>query len=148
MNLVLGIDPGIRGALAWLDCRTGCVTIEDIPRNKGGMDGYALAARIDAMQPMTRVAWIEAVTVWRSDGPKGAATFSRTYGEIRGIVIANMIPLAVVAPMQWRAHFGLSRKGKDGSVAKATELWGDSWGRRVDRAEAALIAKYGMDHTG
>lgn len=153
MRLILGIDPGKYGALAWLDPERGTVVVEDIPMHNGEMDGYALAAWIDAKQPETRIAWIERVTVWKTDGAKGAATFNRTYGEIRGVIMANMIPLADVSPKTWRKHEGIVTAGKSASIEKATEYWGGSWrrpgagGGRSDRAEAALIARYGWMHT-
>ena len=158
--IVCGIDPGLKGALAFYDGAT--MRIEDIPVlpvRKGGkvraeIDGYELARIIDAAGHIDHAA-IELVGAMPTDGAVQAFSFGRAFGELIGIMRAHFIPLQFPSPVKWRRAMGVpsSIKGdKQPAIARATALlpressaWvavrgnGDA-ATRSGRAEAALIA--------
>lgn len=153
MTLILGIDPGKTGALAWLNQKTGELNhIEDMPR----LDGAALGATLRDLlvEHPAVVAWVEKIGYM--PGQQGRATFSQHYGTILGALGAWDIPVRHVAASKWKRAAGLTkRKGETRTQTKtrsrqaAIELfpsWSNSFSRAKDdgRAEAALIALHGF----
>lgn len=151
MIRVLGIDPGINGALAFLT--DGALVVHDMPtlalqRNgkaKRELDGYGVARLIDDAFPVTAAA-IE-IANGRPGQDSGAdCSFCKLAGRLIGIVEANFIRHEPVAPVRWRRTVGIKAgAGKDASRARAAALFPEQsalFARVKDdgRAEAALIA--------
>ena len=150
---ILGIDPGLSGALSYL---TGDeLDIFDIPTNtvkrgksnKREVDFESLVRIINSRAESTSLAIIERVNAMPEQGISSTFQFGRTAGILEGIVAANFIAREYVVPRVWRAKVNV-RGGKDGSRARASELFPRSaalWARKKDdgRAESALIALYG-----
>jgi crossover junction endodeoxyribonuclease RuvC len=144
MNIV-GIDPGITGALAWWNYGT-VYGIEDMPVHASRVDGRAVGDLLYAWKP-------EAVYLeWTHPMPKNGSIASYSLGLNSGIIIGVVqtigIPLERVRPAAWKQAMGLRGKPKAASRGMATELWpllADRFRRVKDdgRAEAALIARYG-----
>ena len=91
---ILGIDPGLSGALALYDV-DGSLEVVDIPTlqlKKRVIDEYALARIIDDWSPRIREVWLEQVGTRPGEGAVGAFTFGRGYGLIRGICAASFPP--------------------------------------------------------
>jgi hypothetical protein len=97
---VIGIDPGLYGALCLYDPSSGTLEIEDVPTLNMGkgkarkmvVDVYGLARVVDAwMLPAgpLPVVWIEQVGVRPGEGAVGAFSFGRTVGLICGICAAH-----------------------------------------------------------
>ena len=148
-HLVLGIDPGQKGALAWYFANVPSrVAVEDMPVVAGQIDGAALARRIRMMEPSEAI--IEQVASRPGQGVSSVFTFGKGYGTVIGVLQACGVPVHFVTPAKWKAHFGLS-KDKDLSRAKAISLWPSCEGfeRKKDdgRAEAALLARYHAEKT-
>lgn len=162
MTVVLGIDPGLHGALCLMDDRV-IIDIADVPtvvcRRKSGkefheVDFYALANIIDAWVGAHQIARaaIEAVASRPSDGHVGAFSFGSTYGALRMALAAHFIPCVPIDTATWRKGVGIpartTRGDKAPVVARADSIWPDHkhlWrgprgGVIADRAEAALIA--------
>lgn len=148
---ILGIDPGLSGALALYDPEDGTLCIHDMPtterRGKRFVDEYELARIVDAWAPKIREAWLETATPRPGTGVGILATSLRNYGLIRGVIVANFIPLHDTPPATWKRAMGVT-KDKKTSRDKASELLPAHAPlfRRVkdsDRAEASLIALYG-----
>lgn len=147
---ILGIDPGLSGALALYDV-DGSLEVVDIPTlqlKKRVIDEYALARIIDDWSPRIREVWLEQVGTRPSEGAVGAFSFGRGYGLLRGICAASFLSIIDVTPATWKAAMKV-RGDKDASRAKAsalfprhTNLW--PLKKHDGRAEAALIARYGM----
>jgi len=158
--LILGVDPGLRGAAAFYD--GAAMRIEDIPvlpvrrsgKVRSEIDGYALSRIVDAAGHIDRAA-IELVGAMPTDGPVQAGAFMKAFGLIIGIIQSHFIPLDFVAPVKWRRAMCVppSVKGdKAPAIARATALlpqhssaWAAVRGNgdaatRSGRAEAALIA--------
>lgn len=149
--MILGIDPGLGGALALYNPAGDTLCVHDMPtttrRGKRVVDEYELARIVDAWARQIKQAWLEMATPRPGTGVGILATSLRNYGLIRGVIVANFIPLHDVPPATWKRAMGVT-KDKATSRAKACELLPEHAPlfRRVkdsDRAEAALIALYG-----
>jgi crossover junction endodeoxyribonuclease RuvC len=153
-SAILGIDPGLDGALAFLRSDGG-LEIFDMPVHRlqrGGkakreIDLYELARIVDAHGPITR-AFVELVGAMPGQGVSSTFQFGRSLGIVEGVLSAGFIPTDYVAPRRWRTTMGV-RDGKDGSRARASALMPSCvglWTRVKDdgRAEAVLIALYGQ----
>jgi hypothetical protein len=150
-SCILGIDPGLSGALALYDV-DGSLEVMDIPtlqmRTKRVIDEYALARIVDNWSSRVREVWLEQVGVRPGEGAVGAFTFGRGYGALRGICAANFLTIMDVTPATWKAALQV-RGDKDESRLRASTLFprhGGMWPlkKHDGRAEAALIALHGM----
>ena len=156
---VLGVDPGISGAVAFLRLSGGLpveLEIIDMPIGRSGkraqIDECALAGEIDARnkgEPFT-FAIIEQGGVRPQNGRVGAASLWLGIGVLRGIFAANFIPIETVSPHVWKSRMRVIGD-KDASRLRASAVlprWAKLWPLKRDhgRAEAALIAVYGANH--
>lgn len=153
--ITIGVDPGMHGALAFLDGDGQLVAVHDYPVSSDGalawIDGadlYALiGAQLAAMPKAPVTAWVERVGAMPMQGRTGIFTFGLATGSVLAVLQMHNVAIEFVTPVKWKGHFGLIRKPKDASLAKARLLypqapWFTNKGH-VDRAEAALIARYG-----
>ncbi len=146
--VILGIDPGLTGALALLS--DGVVEVFDMPTLKVLKSREVVwpevARWIDAAGHIDH-AVIERVATRPKMGKVGAFTFGYVAGGLRGIVSAHFIPITMVTPQRWKRDMGVP-KAKDAARARASELlpsYCNLFVRVKDhgRAEAALIALWG-----
>lgn len=150
--MILGIDPGLSGALA-LYRADGSLEIADMPTlqlKKRVINEYALARIIDDWSGSVREVWLEQVGVRPGEGAVGAFAFGRGYGLIRGLCAASFLPIVDVAPATWKRALKLTGD-KDAARAQASALfpaYASQFVRKKDdgRAEAALIALHGARH--
>ena len=158
MKLIVAIDPGLSGAVAFLDADLG-LEVFDMPvhklkrngKTKREVDRYELARIIDAHAPISH-AFVEQVGAMPGQGVSSMFQFGRSLGIVEGVLAANFVPTDYVTPRKWRSALGV-RAGKDGSRARASELMprhAGQWTRVKDdgRAEAALIALFGARELG
>lgn len=144
--LVLGVDPGATGAIAALDAVTGVLMwVEDMPSHEGVVSAPLAADLLDSWPIMT--AWVENVHSMPKQGVSSSFKFGRAFGTIVGVLGGARVPVEYVTPAVWKKQARLS-KDKGASRRAACELWPDRSDlfKRVkdaDRAEAALIARYG-----
>lgn len=140
--ILLGIDPGVQGALALFDKGEGRVTVHDMPDTTDTL--YEL---IKSFPPIT-VCMIEKPYYPKIIGMKNAAKIAEAYGRIKAVLFICGIPLREVAPRDWKAALRLSD-----NKAASRELAGaffpddaEQWKRVRDdgRAEASLLAWYGL----
>jgi len=155
MTLILGIDPGLDGALAFFDPDAGTLEIEDVPTltiskgksNKRVVDEVQLAGLFDRRAAEIKEVWLEKVGSRPGEGHAGAFSFGTTYGLLRGLTVAHFIPLYDVAPVTWKKALKVAGE-KDDARLRASQIMprhAHLWTRKKDhgRAEAALIAYYG-----
>lgn len=149
---ILGIDPGLGGALALYDI-DGSLEVVDMPtfqlKTKRVIDEYAVARIVDNWSSRIREVWLERVGVRPGEGAVGAFTFGRGYGLIRGVCTANFLTIVDVTPATWKAALKV-RGDKDESRLRASTLFpahGGNWPlkKHDGRAEASLIALHGMN---
>jgi len=152
--IVLGIDPGLTGALAFMENETAqLVALYDFPLNQRKV-GKRMQRRVAwqrLLSPEMRVllldtdqAFIEDVHAMPGQGVSSSFNFGRTVGGTEATMAAFSIPVTFVTPQAWQKRAGVVG-GKSSSRARAMELfpeWAERFTRVKDdgRADAALIA--------
>lgn len=153
--LLVGIDPGKSGAIAFLDPSSMALRIEDMPMAKSttGRDELDFRHLGQLLNPINtanrRIGVLERVSAMPRDGVAGAFSFGQSYGGLRMAVIGLGYEDRYVTPVTWKKHFRLSRdKGVSRAYAASRFPGYSSYFSRVKddgRAEAALIALYGAE---
>ena len=159
MTRIIGIDPGLNGAIAVLQGEH--LTIIDMPtmtierngKSKRQVSASDLAEIIKRFTPLEMnppIAFCERVSAMAGQGVTSVFSFGRSFGMIEGILAALKMPVTFVAPATWTRAIGRS-PGKDASRARAMELFPnyEYFFKRVKddgRADAALIAHWGRKH--
>lgn len=152
--MIIGIDPGITGAIAFI--HTNWSKVEDIPvmangkgktKVKNKVNGSALAEMLTNYDLKTATVYLERVSSMPGQGVASMFSMGDTFGCIRGVCAALGLPIEIITPQSWKKHYGL---GSDKEVvrAKAIELFPKApLSRKKDhnRAEALLIAMYGFN---
>lgn len=168
--LVMGIDPGLKGAIAIIDFRDLKIeTIIDMPlvktpknpKNPKGsksskkarehrvIDIATLALEIDSYVRETAVSYIEHNSSRPGQGLQSTYRFGYVSGLIHGATAALGIPVLSVRPEIWKGHLGLT-SDKTTSLNLARKMWPEyanqyfSLKKHSDRAEAALIAFFAV----
>lgn len=140
---VLGVDPGLTGALAFLDPDGKLIELEDMPCVGNVVNAHMIARLIQGYGPISQ-AVVEQAQTMPKQGISGAFNYGVGYGKILGVLAALDIPITHVSPSQWKKRWNLG-KDKNLSRQRATERWPD-WAesfklvKNDGRAEAALIA--------
>ena len=126
----LGIDPGLRGALALLDDRSRCVWVSPMPTlSRGGskrdideralFDKLALAYEVSGAQ---LVAHVEKVGAMPKQGVSSTFTFGAGWGLVRGMLCGLSIPYDLITPQAWKKVM-LAGMEKGSEAAVARRLW-------------------------
>lgn len=140
--ILLGIDPGVQGALALLDKDENRVTVHDMPDTTD-----TLLSLVQSFPPV-QIGMIEKPFYPKIIGIKNAAKIAEAYGRIKAVLFFCGVPMREVAPKDWKAALNLSD-----SKAASRELAGtffpddaDQWklAKHDGRAEAALLAWYAL----
>lgn len=144
-HAIMGIDPGVLGGLAFL-YRDGTVVAMDLPTAGGELDIDGLAATVRSYAP--RAAVIERANAFPGQGVSSVFKFGKAYGSLLAMTVCLGIPYHLVQSGRWKNHFKLdSDKAK--SRALAIRLWPGTGlftlKKSHGRAEAALIARYGVE---
>ena len=167
-SFILGVDPGLGGALALYDARSThhqliptppAHRVFDAPLTIRGahtvLDARALADLVGELVfdcEKDVAACVENV----NSRPRqaGAFNFGLSTGIVHGVLAAHGIPMALAAPAKWKASMGLARfpeetpeQNKSRARALATQLFPsltEQFKRVKDdgRAEAMLLAVY------
>jgi crossover junction endodeoxyribonuclease RuvC len=151
--IILGIDPGLSGAVVFLDTSTRELDIYDMPTvevTRNGKKKRELSAQLlsNIMSGhQVHGAFLERVNAMAGQGVSSVFSFGRSSGIVEGILAAYDIPTTLVTPQAWQKAMEV-RGGKDGSRERAMQLFGAYSGMfaRVKddgRSDAALIAAYG-----
>lgn len=149
---LIGIDPGVHGALAVLDA-TGRELLElhDLPTRKQGKGGAASSQMVcamalaDLLRPHIAPGTICAIEVAIVKPPQKLVS-ARTIGLNYGVILATLSLLGIgvmeVAPHEWKKRLSLT-DDKDASMSLALSLFPTARPllTRHDRAEALLIAR-------
>jgi len=152
MSYVIGIDPGISGAIAFfedgkLDCVVDMPTLKIASGKtmKSHISAVTLVDILDGWYPRNEAhVVIEKVGALPGNGAVSMFNFGRSAGIIEGVVAAMHFPSTYVTPATWTKAVGRAA-GKDASRMRAMELFptrADLFKRAKDdgRADAALIA--------
>lgn len=150
-KIIAAIDPGLTGAVAWLDSEGDLLAIHDMPtaQAKQGktMKTHLLLpvlADLLANPVLTpdRVV-IEEVHAMPGQGVTSMFRFGLTAGQIQGVCAGLGLPTDYMRPRDWQ-KIAEVRQGKDAGRLRATQIWpdrSDLFARAKDhnRADAALI---------
>jgi len=142
MRLV-GVDPGIHGALAVYD-HGDLESVHDMPVLDGQADGGALGELFEEWLPDMVV--VERVQAMPKVGTVASFSLGMNYGIVLGAATALSHPLITLRPTEWKRRMGLIGKPKEASRRLAIELWPKHAPmfrlvKHDGRAEAALIAR-------
>lgn len=153
--MIIGIDPGISGAIAAVTDGGALLWVEDMPVRDAGkkarkqreIDGAELARLLRPHLADIRCAWVEEVSAMPGQGVSSMFSLGDSRGTIRGVLEALGISVERVPPQRWKRVYGLAAD-KEAARALAIRLyplWSHMLGRKKDhgRAEAVLIARYG-----
>lgn len=151
---ILGVDPGIKGALALLDVKNKVLThVFDLPTTPTGIksrltiDGAKLSLLVSEFCNDIEFCIFEDVHSSPNDGVVGAFSFGKSTGILLGVLQSYLLPIIPVAPSVWKNVFGLS-SNKDESRHMASRKYPafkEKWNlkKHDGRAEAALLADFG-----
>ena len=151
---VIGIDPGLSGAIAILE--DGKVqNIFDMPvmaegkKNKRQLNSAQL---VNIIKENTKIneeilVVVEQVNAMPGQGVTSMFNFGQTFGAIKGVCAALKLPIFFVRPSKWKKHFELINSSKDASRTKVLEMFPIlsnqlSKKKDVNKSDAILIAKF------
>jgi len=146
---ILGIDPGMSGALAYYDGTE--LLIWDMPifkKEKGNdLDIHALYKIFQEAGP--DYVWLEKTVAMPKVSGKAAYSMGKSEGALIALCVALGLPYTLVRPAEWKKEMSCPAD-KDVSRQRASQLlpqWTHNWDKKKDhnRAEAALIALYGFN---
>jgi crossover junction endodeoxyribonuclease RuvC len=154
--MILGIDPGLSGALTFYDPEVNTLFAYDMPtftvsvnkKQRRILDEDELV-RIIAIYQLNHdlTAIVENVHSMPEQGVASSFKFGVCFGAIRGALAALQVPRRYVEPAVWKRHFKLT-SDKDAARRRASELLPKHAGlwslkKHDGRAEAALLAYFG-----
>ncbi len=151
---IIGIDPGLSGAIAVLD-GIKIFDMFDMPvmsegkKNKNQLNSAQLVNIIKRhiISNDDTFIIVEQVSAMPGQGVTSMFNFGQTFGAIKGICAAMNLPIFYVRPAKWKKHFELINASKDASRTKVIEMYpsiSDRLRRKkdVNKADAVLIARY------
>ena len=151
---IIGIDPGLNGAIAILE-NNKVKKIFEMPvmsegkKNKRQLNSAQLVnllkSNIESNEETVIV--VEQVNAMPGQGVTSMFNFGQTFGAIKGICAALSLPIFFVRPAKWKKHFDLINSSKDASRTKAIEMYpliSDKLSKKkdVNKSDAILIARF------
>ena len=154
---IIGIDPGLSGAIAILD-DLKVFDMFDMPimsegkKNKNQLNSAQLVNIINkhVLKKENTFVIVEQVSAMPGQGVTSMFNFGQTFGSIKGICAALGLSIFYVRPAKWKKHFELINSSKDASRTKVIEMYPSISSRLtkkkdVNKADAILIARYFRD---
>ena len=150
--MIIGIDPGVDGAIAVLDDDFTYYSVWDMPtmalsKNKRQVNGAELAEMLKRRESLPHlVAYVERVGSMPHQGVASMFNFGVSYGVVLGVLATLSIPMVLITPGVWKKRAGLTGKPKEMARTLAQQLYPQApLGRKRDigRADALLIARFG-----
>jgi crossover junction endodeoxyribonuclease RuvC len=147
--LIIGVDPGLTGAVAVLGPAGEIEHLADLPVIHDGrlawIDGGALQTLlIETVAGRPARAVVERVGAMPRQGVASAFTFGVTFGSILAVLQARQIAIELVTPAVWKRALGLG-SDKRASLDKARLLFPAAdlrLAKHDGRAEALLLAHW------
>ncbi len=154
--IIIGIDPGIAGAICFFS-NGNVIDVIDMPTMA---DGKKNKKQVNGRQIFNEIKFIknkfvnenievvvEQVSAMPGQGVTSMFNFGQSYGVIKGICSAMELPIFYVRPAKWKKYFNLINSEKDASRTKAIEMFpkiSNKLSRKKDnnKADAILIAQY------
>ena len=152
--LIIGIDPGINGAICFFE--NGEVrdvidmpTMQDGKKNKRQINGNQIfneiSLRIQNINKKNINVVVEQVSAMPGQGVTSMFNFGQSFGVIKGICAAMQLSIFFVRPVKWKKNFDLINSEKDASRTKAIEIFPKisqylSKKKNSNKADSILIA--------
>ena len=154
---VIGIDPGLSGAIAILEDKK-VLSLYDMPvmaegkKNKRQLNSALLVSLIkeNTVNQEEVAVVVEQVNAMPGQGVTSMFNFGQTFGALKGICAALELPIFFVRPSKWKKHFELINSSKDASRTKVIEMYPKlsnqlSKKKDVNKSDAILIARFFSD---
>ena len=150
--IILGIDPGVSGAISVLEDKKVIDVFEmptmiDGKKNKKQVNGSQVSNIIKDKMKNEKELIVddEHVNAMPGQGVTSMFNFGQSFGVIKGICSALGLSIYFVRPTKWKKHFNLIKTNKDASRTKVIEVYPEMSSklyRKKDsnRADAILIA--------
>jgi len=154
--LVIGIDPGISGAICFFEGGQikeiiDMPTMADGKKNKRQINGpqtyNEIYSRIKKVSKNDITVVIEQVSAMPGQGVTSMFNFGQSFGVLKGICSAMQLSMQFVRPAKWKKYFGLIKAEKDASRTKVIEIFpyiSSQLSKKKDsnKADAILIASF------
>ena len=154
--LIIGIDPGISGAICFL--KNGkVIDVIEMPsmaegkKNKKQVNGSQIfneiSLRIKDFNKEEIKVVIEQVSAMPGQGVTSMFNFGQSFGVLKGVCSAMQLPMYFVRPAKWKKYFNLINSEKDASRTKAIEIFpyiSSQLSKKKDanKADAILLASF------
>ena len=154
--LIIGIDPGITGAICFFD-NGELKDVIDMPtmasgnKNKKQINGSQIfneiSSRIQNFKSKNINVVVEQVSAMPGQGVTSMFNFGQSFGILKGICSAMRLPVYYVRPTKWKKYFNLINSEKDASRTRAIEIFpyfSAQLSKKKDnnKADAILIASF------
>tara|TARA_Y100000590_G_scaffold323697_1_gene367063 strand:+ start:2857 stop:3351 length:495 start_codon:yes stop_codon:yes gene_type:complete len=154
--LIIGIDPGITGAICFFE--DGQVKdIIEMPnmaegkKNKRQINGpqiyNEILSRIKNVPIKDILVVIEQVSAMPGQGVTSMFNFGQSFGVIKGVCSAMQLSMHFVRPVKWKKYYNLIKTEKDASRTKVIEIFPYisaklSKKKDANKADAILLASF------
>tara|TARA_B100001778_G_C18309794_1_gene503751 strand:- start:158 stop:658 length:501 start_codon:yes stop_codon:yes gene_type:complete len=153
---IIGIDPGISGAICFFESDIIKDVIEmpvmaDGKKNKRQINGPQIVneiqKRIENIPKKNIFVVVEHVSAMPGQGVTSMFNFGQSFGVIKGICSALKLPIYFVRPVKWKKYFNLLKTDKEASRSKAIQIFpyiSSKLSKKKDnnKADAILIASF------
>lgn len=146
--LVLGIDPGLEGALALIDAGVSSLVVYRMPifsKTTTKTKKFIDVGEVFNILKNHKIdyAFMEQVAASPQMGVVSAFSFGEGYGKVQGVLAALKTPLTLVPPQTWKKALAVPKDKKE-AVARANQLFPGAGFKKDGEAEASLIAFHGL----
>ena len=152
---IIGIDPGLSGAIAVLHNKK-VINMYEMPVMAEGKKNKRQLNSSQLVNILTdninngeeeAIVVVEQVNAMPGQGVTSMFNFGQTFGAIKGVCAALKLPIFFVRPSKWKKHFELINSSKDASRTKVIEMYPTlssqlAKKRDVNKSDAILIAKF------
>ncbi len=157
--MIIGIDPGLTGAIGMIDNDGRFFAVEDLPvmprsgssksaKVKNQINSAELARLLRPHAGQIRLAIVEQVVARPGQAAAATGSLMHSLGSIEGVLASLGIPCQLVTPVVWKKALRLG-SDKAQALTMAQRLYPAApLGRAKDhnRAEALLLASWGGRH--
>tara|TARA_B100001996_G_C18615815_1_gene575692 strand:- start:448 stop:942 length:495 start_codon:yes stop_codon:yes gene_type:complete len=153
---IIGIDPGITGAICFFE-NGKIIDVIEMPsmaegkKNKRQVNSaqiaYEINKKIKNLKKENIKIIIEQVSAMPGQGVTSMFNFGQSFGVLKGICSALELPMYFVRPAKWKKYFNLINSSKDASRTKAIEVFpyfSSQLSKKKDsnKADAILISSF------
>ena len=151
---IIGIDPGLSGAIAILEDKK-VLDLFEMPvmaegkKNKKQLNSAQLVniLKNNVENENETAIVVEQVNAMPGQGVTSMFNFGQTFGAIKGVCAALKLPIFFVRPSKWKKYFELINSSKDSSRTKVIEMYPSlsnqlSKKKDVNKSDAILIARF------